>query len=255
MAWLDGIEGVLLDVDGTLLQGDQAIPGAAEAVERLSSRSIAHRLITNTTRRPRSAVASVLREAGVRVDEETVLTPAVLARERILASGRPRAALLVADATKEDFAGVRVDEKKPAWVVIGDLGPAFTWERINQAFHWLMSGATLLALQKNRYWHAGEEGILIDAGAFVAGLEYAAGVVAEVVGKPSSGFYQLALNALGLSSPQVLMVGDDLLNDGMGAAQAGCRTAIVRTGKFREEDLKSASFRPDLLLDSIGDLL
>ena len=51
------------------------------------------------------------------------------------------------------------------------------------------------------------------------------------------------------------MVGDDLLNDGRGAAQAGCRTAIVRTGKYREEDLRRESFRPDLLLDSVAELL
>jgi HAD superfamily hydrolase (TIGR01458 family) len=255
MAWLDGIRGVLLDVDGTLLRGDRAIDGAGAAVVRVAAKGVHYRLITNTTRRPRTEVAQVLRQAGIDVDEEAVLTPAVLARRRILESGRTRAALLVRDATKQDFDGVTVDESDPEWVVIGDLGPGFTWERMNQAFHWLMDGAALLALHRNRYWHAGEQGLLIDAGAFIVGLEYASGVTAEVVGKPSSGFYHLALSSIGLPAPEVLMVGDDLLNDGRGAAQAGCRTALVKTGKFKEGEFRRESFRPDLLLGSIADLL
>jgi HAD superfamily hydrolase (TIGR01458 family) len=255
MAWIKGIRGVLLDVDGTLLRGDLAIPGAREALLRLKKNGVGYRLITNTTRRPRASVAAVLRRAGIEVDEEEVLTPAVLARRRILETGRRKASLLVQDSTKEDFDGVEVDHDNPQWVVIGDLGEGFTWERMNQAFRWLMGGAALLALHRNRWWHAGEEGPLIDAGAFVVGLEYASGVIAEVVGKPSSGFFHLALSSLGLPSREVMMVGDDLLNDGRGAAQAGCRTAIVRTGKYREEDLEREKFQPDLLLDSIDDLL
>jgi len=255
MAWLEGIRAVLLDVDGTLLRGDRAIPGAGQALQRLRNKGVACRMVTNTTRRPRAAVAEVLRRAGIEVAEDEVLTPAVLARRRIIESGRLRAALLVQEPTLRDFEGVRVDESDPEWVVVGDLGSGFTWERMNQAFHWLMDGAALLALHRNRYWHAGEQGLLIDAGAFVAGLEYASGVIADVVGKPSSGFFQLALSSLGLSAREVLMVGDDLLNDGLGAAQAGCRTALVRTGKYRDEDLRRESFRPDILLDSIADLL
>ena len=254
MAWLEGIRGVLFDVDGTLLRGDRAVPGAADALRRLEQRGITYRLITNTTRRPRAEVAEVLRAAGIDVAGDEVLTPAVLARQRILDSGRHRAALLVRDSTRKDFECVRSDGKKPQWVVIGDLGPGFTWDRMNQAFLWLMDGAALLALHRNRWWDDGERGRLIDAGAFVVGFEYAAGVVAEVVGKPSSGFFQLALSSLGLTSHEVLMVGDDLLNDGRGAAQAGCRTAIVRTGKFRDADLRAESFQPDLLLDSVADL-
>lgn len=255
MAWLQGIRAVLLDVDGTLLRGEQAIPGAGEMLERLRRQGLPCRLITNTTRRSRAAVAELLDRAGIAVDEKEILTPAVLAQRRIVGCGPEGAALLVRQSTLQDFNGVRVDEKEPRWVVIGDLGPDFTWELMNRAFLWLMDGATLLALHRNRYWHAGERGLQIDAGAFVAGLEYSAGVSAEVVGKPSAAFYELALSSLGLPANEVLMVGDDLLNDGRGAARAGCRTAIVLTGKCREEELRRESFRPDVVLDSVADLL
>ena len=84
MTWLPGIRGVLFDVDGTLLCKDEPIPGAAEAIERLRARGISFRIGTNTTRRPRSAVAEVLRRGGIRVENHEILAPAVLARRRIL---------------------------------------------------------------------------------------------------------------------------------------------------------------------------
>ena len=110
MEILDGIEGVLLDIDGTLLEGDRAIPGTAKMIERLRTRSIPFRLSTNTTRMPRSAVVEWLAAAGIDVDPGEVFTPALLARRRILDSGRTRAHLLVAPETRIDFDGIDADE-------------------------------------------------------------------------------------------------------------------------------------------------
>ena len=254
VAWVPGVRGALIDVDGTLLQDDRAIAGAAGALARLRGAGIECRLTTNTTRRPRSAVARVLRHAGIEVGEDEVLAPSILARKRILDSGDARAALLVPEESKIDFEGVEEVERDPAWLVLGDLGRDFTWDRLNGAFRLLMDGARLLALQRNRYWRAGPEGLVLDAGAFVAALEYAAGVEAEVVGKPSPSFFELALDAIGLPAGEVMVVGDDVETDGRGGAAAGCRTVTVRTGKFTEQALADSGFEPDLLVDSIADL-
>lgn len=250
-----GVRGALIDIDGTLLHDDAALPGAAELLRRLRSAGIPFRLTTNTTRRPRSAIAAVLSRAGVDVDEREILVPASLARRRIVESSRPRAGLLLREASKEDFVGVTEDESHPDWVVIGDLGSGFTYERLNQAFRWLRDGASLIALQKNRFWDAGRDGILLDAGAFVAALEYAAGLTAQVVGKPSREFFVLALEDIGLSAGDVVSVGDSLENDCLGAARAGCRTALLRRGPLAERTEAYSDVVPDRLLDSIADLL
>lgn len=254
MNWIHGICGVLLDVDGTLLHGEGAIPGAARSLERLRRAGIAYRLTTNTTRHTRAAVRRTLCDAGIEVEEDEILTPAILARRRILDSGDPRAALLVPDAARPDFDGVEATFEAPAWVVVGDLGEEFTWEVLNRAFLALRGGAKLLALQKNRYWHAGDRGLLLDAGAFVAALEFAASVEAEVVGKPARGFFDTALEQLGVPAPQVIVAGDDLVNDAGGGLAAGCHGVLVRTGKFSQAELDASSIRPSLVLDSIADL-
>ena len=255
MSWVPGVRGVLFDVDGTLLHDDRPIPGAAEALDRLRARGVPFRLTTNTSRRPRSAIASVLRRGGFRVEDGEVLAPCVLARRRILASGRTRAAFLLPGAAREDFEGVREDESRPDWVVVGDLGRDFTWERLNRAYHWIQNGAALLALHKNRVWDNGADGVVLDAGPFIVALEYATGVVAELVGKPSRPFFELALADLGLTAGEVMVVGDDFEADCGGGSAAGCRTALVLSGKTAREDAVRSPVRPDLVLDSVAALL
>jgi HAD superfamily hydrolase (TIGR01458 family) len=251
--WIDGIRGVLLDVDGTLLDGERAVPGAGEALLQLRQAGIPFRLTTNTTRHPRSAIVGALARAGIEARREEILIPASLAARRIVESGRTRTALLVPEACVEDLHGILLDERNPDWVIVGDMGRAFTFERMNQAFLWLRGGASLLALQRGRYWRPGPGQIVLDAGPFVAALEYAAGVRAELVGKPARPFFDLAVSDLGLPSGQVLVVGDDVENDVAGGAGAGLRTALVKTGKHGECPERPL-VAPDLELNSIADL-
>jgi HAD superfamily hydrolase (TIGR01458 family) len=253
-AWIAGVRGVLFDVDGTLLDNDRPIRGAAETLERLRVRGIAFRLTTNTSRRPRSAIASVLRGGGFAVEEREILAPCVLARRLILGSGRTRAAFLLPEAAREDFEGVIEDERRPDWVVVGDIGRDFTWERLNRAFHWIQGGASLLALHKNRVWDNGVDGVVLDAGPFVVALEHATGRTAELVGKPARPFFDLALADLGLPAREVMVVGDDLEADCGGGALAGCRTALVLSGKTKRADAESAAIHADLVLDSVASL-
>jgi len=248
-------KGLLLDVDGTLLVDDRPIPGAAAAVEALRRSGLRLRFTTNTTRRPRRATADVLRAAGFLLGTDEVLPPAALARRRIVDSGRATAAFLVPPEARADFDGVTEDTGRPAWVVLGDLGRDFTWDRLNRAFHWIRNGAALLALHRNRFWDNGRDGIVLDAGPFVAALEYATGKEAELVGKPAPAFFELAMRDAGLRPEETLVVGDDLEADCAGGAAAGCRTALVLTGRTDREALRRSSVRPDIVLDSIADLI
>jgi HAD superfamily hydrolase (TIGR01458 family) len=248
-------DGLILDIDGTLLVHERPVPGAAELLVECARRGIPYRLVTNTTRRSRAATAAALCRAGLDVPDAVVLQPAVLARRRILDSGRPRTGLVVPDDVRADLHGVEEDSRAPDWVLVGDIGRRFAFDVLNEAFRWLRGGATLLALHKNPCWQpSADEGWVLDAGAFVAALEYAAGVAAEVVGKPSPAFFRLALEDMSLEPARVLVVGDDVTSDGRGGAAAGCRTALVRTGKFRGTEAELAGFEPDLVLESVGEL-
>jgi ribonucleotide monophosphatase NagD (HAD superfamily) len=173
----------------------------------------------------------------------------------MLESGRHHAGLLVPDGARTDLEGVVADEQSPDWVVVADIGRGFDHDRLSAALRWLRAGARLLALHKNPCWQPGpEQGWVLDAGAYVAALEYGAGVTATVVGKPSRAFFELALTELGLPAHEVLVVGDDVTMDARGGAAAGCRTALVRTGTFQGTTAELAGFKPDMVVGSIAEL-
>ena len=251
---LPGIRGFLFDVDGTLLVNDRPVPGAVELLARLRARGLPFRITTNISRWPRSAIAAVLRRNGFAVEDREVLAPGVLAGRRILKSGRTRAAFLLPEGGRSEFDGVVLDEDRPDWVVVGDLGSGFTWERLNRACRWVQNGARLLAFHRNRVWDNGTDGVVLDAGPFVAALEYATGTSAVVVGKPDREYFDLALADLGVPAAETLVVGDDLETDLAGGAAAGCRTAIVLTGNTGREAAQAAHPRPDFIGASVAEL-
>jgi HAD superfamily hydrolase (TIGR01458 family) len=240
------LKGLLVDLDGTLYVGDEPVEGAREAVSRLKSSGLAIRYVTNTTRKPRREVCEHLLSLGFEVEEAEIFTPARAAAGLI---GEKSCFPLVDESLLEDLEGVTLSQDRPDYVLVGDLGEGFTYERLNAAFRRLMDGAELLALQKNRYWRK-EDGLSLDAGPFVAALEYASGKSATVVGKPEKGFFRLALEELGLTSHEVAMVGDDAEADVAGARAAGLQGIQVRTGKYRPE----AEGAPDLTLESFAGL-
>jgi ribonucleotide monophosphatase NagD (HAD superfamily) len=94
---------------------------------------------------------------------------------------------------------------------------------------------------------------MLDSGAFVAGLEYAAEVEAIVVGKPSAAYFQAALDALDADPALTWMVGDDIDADILGAQRFGMKTALVRTGKFRPPALERTDVVPDVVVSSLAD--
>jgi HAD superfamily hydrolase (TIGR01458 family) len=252
-AALEGIEGLLLDLSGVLYVQDEAVPGAAEALRRLRDRGIPIRLVTNTTMRPRRSILERLERLGLEADSSELLTPATLAARRCAEAGYESVSLVVLDDLREDLEGLEEKDDSVDAVVIGDLGDRWDYDVLNRAFRRLMDGADLIALQKNRYWET-SEGLSLDAGPFVSALEYATGREAEVVGKPSPAFFELALGELGVSADRAAMVGDDVEADVGGAMDAGLAGILVRTGKYREDLVRESGIEPTATVDSIADL-
>jgi HAD superfamily hydrolase (TIGR01458 family) len=163
--------------------------------------------------------------------------------------------LLTIGDTRRDFeeAGVTLAKDRPDAVVVGDAGDLFSYDLLNRAMRMVLSGAGILALEKDRTW-MGADGPMLSAGPFVAALEYATGRQAFCIGKPSPAFFTTALQSLGVPASGAAMIGDDIETDIGGAQRCGIRGILVRTGKFREETLSTSGIHPDLVIDSVADL-
>jgi HAD superfamily hydrolase (TIGR01458 family) len=248
--------GILLDIDGVLHVSGEPIDGAAGAIARLRDAGHRLRFVTNNTTRSRRGLAEEIRSLGIDLrDEELQTTP--LAAAHAL-TGR-RVLALTMPAIVEDLEGVQLVGENAEAVLLGgadesfETNQVFSYMNLARAFAELQDGAELFCLHKNRWWQT-SRGALLDAGAFVAGLEYAAETEATVLGKPSAAYFAAALDALEDEPEETWMVGDDVETDVAGAAAFGLRTVLVQTGKFRQEALDEATVKPDGVIESIAAL-
>lgn len=200
------VRGVLLDLAGVIYDGDQALPGALDAVGRLRQAGFSLRFVTNTTRMPKRKVLLRLSAVGLDVAESELFTPAEGARQW-LAAHDCSPSLLVHPDLEEEFEGQSGRAQRA--VVIGDAGEDFDFARLNRAFRELIAGAGFVALAKNRLFKDDDGMLSLDAGAFVTALEFATGREALVLGKPSPAFFTAALASMNCAPEVAVMVGDD----------------------------------------------
>ncbi|MGD8339637.1 MAG: TIGR01458 family HAD-type hydrolase [Gammaproteobacteria bacterium] len=261
---------LLIDLDGVIYRGDGVIEGAADTIDWLVDEQIPHLFVTNTTSRPREALVEKLAGFGIGVDVDEIQAPPDAASSWLAANGVERLLLAVPEQTARAFAAFdtltlddalkrdgREGEAAATMVdavVVGDIGSAWSFDRLNAAFRCLMQEPRpqLIALGMTRYWHA-PDGLRLDTAPFVTALAHASGVEPVVLGKPAPAFFEAALERLGVAAADTWMLGDDIRADVGGAQAAGLRGILVRTGKFRPDDLK-LGIEPALVIDSVADL-
>ena len=242
------IKALLCDIGGVLYVGDRPVEGAVEAIGRIK-KHYPIRFLTNTTQRSGAQVVEKLQTLGFAIEPSEVIT-ALDVTKMLLEREGCGASFLLTDAATGFFDDLPAQPCR--YVVVGDAQENFDYARMNRAFRVLMQGGELLAAAKNRYFREENGELSLDAGGFVAALEYASGKEARIVGKPSRDFYELACASMGVKPEETVMIGDDIENDIYGAQQAGLKAALVRTGKFMPEDL-ARGITPDAVLDSIAD--
>jgi len=234
----------------------EPIAGAAAAVRRLREDGHRLRFVTNNTTRARATLAEELREIGVDLHDDELQTTAVAAAHAL--AGK-RVLALTMHAVVDDLAGIELVGEDAEAVLIGgadetlETNVVFSYTNLARAFHELEAGAELYCLHKNRWWQT-RRGPLLDAGAFVAGLEYAADVEATVLGKPSPAYFAAAVEALDAEPAMTWMVGDDIESDVAGAQRFGLQTILVRTGKFRPDTVERGSVMPEAIVSSVAQL-
>ncbi|MFI1936247.1 HAD-IIA family hydrolase [Streptomyces purpureus] len=254
------VRAVLIDVDGVLTVSWKPLPGAVEAMERLRADGMPLALVTNTTSKTRAVIAERLAGAGFPVGADDILT-APAATAAYLRDHHPGARCLLINTgdVTADLDGVRLvdaveaDASGADVVVLGGAGGDFTYQALNQAFRHVQRGARLVSMHRNLYWRTAE-GLDLDTGAFLLGLERAARVEAEITGKPSGAFFAAALDRLGADPADALMVGDDVESDVLAAQRAGLTGVLVKTGKYLAEAVEAADGTPDHVIDSFAGL-
>jgi HAD superfamily hydrolase (TIGR01450 family) len=260
---------VLFDIDGVLVTSWQPIPGAAETLRTLSDKQIACSYLTNTTTRTRSQIAELLTDAGMAVRADEVITAAVLtadyvrhrypdARCFLVNSGQIAEDMPGIDIVySSDFEGARAPEA-PDVVLLGGAGPEYSHLTLSWVYDWMAQGVPVVAMHRSTAWTT-SDGLRIDTGMYLIGMEQTSGRQATAVGKPAPEGFLASAARLGVDPEEMYMVGDDLNNDVLPAQVVGMAGVLVRTGKFRQDTLDrwaadEFAMQPNHVIDSVANL-
>lgn len=263
------VGGVLFDIDGVLVTSWRPIPGAADTLQWLTARGVPRSYLTNTTTRTRAEIAAALTAAGMDVRADEVITAAALTAEYVHATYPGARCLLVnsgdiaGDMPGIDLVDSAVCEaaaapEKPDVILLGGAGPEYSHLSLSRVYDWMTQGVPVVAMHRSTAWNTAD-GLRIDTGMYLIGMEETSGRKAVAVGKPAPTGFEMAAARLGLEPEAMCMVGDDLHNDVLAAQVVGMTGVLVRTGKFRRDQLNrwaadEFAMQPDRVIDSVADL-
>ena len=223
---------IFFDLSGVLYDGTQVISGAIAAVNKAQESHLQVRFVTNTSRMTSQQVLNGLKTMGFELSAGQMFSAPVAAKALAQANDwRPYC--LVHKNLEAEFADI--DQENPNAVIIGDAEQDFCYDKLDHAFRLCQQGAPLVGIGRNRYFKLGGK-LHLDAGPFIAALEYAASVEAIIMGKPSKDFFHQVAASTRAELSEILMIGDDIFGDIEGAIKSGMHACLVKTGKYQSGD-------------------
>lgn len=249
------MHGFLIDMDGVIYSGDNLIPGADTFIKNLVRQDVPFTFMTNNSQRTRLEVVRKLKRLGINVTEKHIYTSA-MATASFISSQAPNGTVYVLgeggllSSLHEN--GLVMVESEPDFVVLGE-GRNFTLEMVQRAVDMVLEGAKLIATNrdpspKKKGWNN------LGIAATAAMIEEATGKKAFITGKPSPVMMRSARKFIGLESAHTTVIGDTMETDIRGGVQMGYKTILVLSGISRKEELNNYAFKPDLIVDSVGEL-
>jgi NagD protein len=245
----------LMDMDGVLVRGRTAIPGAGDFIARLNAQQIPYLVLTNNPIYTQRDLSHRLVTAGLNVPEDRIFTSA-LATARFLQAQLPHGnAYVIGESGLTDAIhsiGYVITDHNPDYVVLGETH-GYNYTNITMAVRLISAGARFVATNPDASGPS-EQGLVPACGAMAALIEKATGVAPFFVGKPNPLMMRSALNYLGVHSEDTVMIGDRMDTDIVSGVNSGVETVLVLTGVTRREEIERFPYRPTHVADSIVDV-
>jgi len=254
---LKNIRGILSDIDGTLYFKGTPVKGAIGTIEKLRELDIALLFFTNTDSKSPKTIFKMLQEFGFTIHEEEIFTPIIALKEFLSELPDKKLFLVTSKEVEREFQEFYLvnSDEIPDYVIVGDFRDNWDVHRLNQAFKYVMQGATLLGTQGNKYFLDNQGEPVIDTGSFVEMIAHAANIVPKIFGKPSVEYFFQALERIHLKAEDTIVIGDDIESDIKGAIIAGIRGFLVKTGKGQFYQPSKATIKPYMVIESFTSIL
>ncbi|MCL1921867.1 MAG: HAD-IIA family hydrolase [Kiritimatiellaeota bacterium] len=245
----------ICDMDGVIYHGNQVLPGVVDFVEWLQREGKAFLFLTNSSERTPRELHGKLKRMGLDVGAGHFYTSA-LATAAFLKSQTPGGSVYVIGQTglvnALYDAGLTMNDIDPDYVVIGE-SMEYTYTKIIRAVHHVRNGARLIGTNPDVTGPV-EGGIIPATGALMAPVELATGCKAYYVGKPNPLMMRHALKCLNMRREDTAIIGDRMDTDIVAGIESEIATVLVLSGVTAPADIATFAYRPNLVLNGVGDI-
>jgi HAD superfamily hydrolase (TIGR01458 family) len=243
---------LLIDLDGVLKIDNSPAADVEEFFQFIYKNKIPACILSNSTLRTGELVKEYFASQNIELS-----IPAITAFDATLSfvkKNYKRVQVFCRDYLIHHFDGM-IDEENPEVIVIGDIEDKWNYQIVNDIFKKVFTGADLIAMHKNKYWNPNGE-LLIDAGAFITGIEYASGKEAILIGKPSPQYFYAALETIKCKIEDgFYMIGDDIENDILAAQNIGGMGILIYSGKTKFPLEISFGIKPSFEVHTLRDVI
>src|ERR1700752_4413826 len=243
-------------MDGVLVRGEHALPGAAEFLQRLVDQERPFLVLTNNSLFTPRDLSARLKRSGLTVPEDSIWTSGLAAASFLNPQLPGGSAYVIGEAcltTPLHQAGYTLTNTDPDFVVLGETR-TYSFTAITKAIRLILGGARFIATNPDASGPSAE-GPLPATGSVAALITKAPGRAPACVGKPNPMMFRSALNRIEAHSESTMMVGDRMDTDVVAGIEAGLDTILVLTGSTTVADIEKYPFRPGRVLDSIADCI
>ncbi len=252
--FMKAYNGYLIDLDGTVYRGTEVIPEAVKFINELEKRSIPYLFLTNNSTKPPRKVADTLISMGIPATTEHVFTTS-MATAAYVSEQHPGARVYsigeegLLAALEEQ--GLEIVEDNADFVVMG-LDRTITYEKLTRGALNIRKGARFIATNGDVALPT-ERGFLPGAGSLVSVLAVTTGITPTFIGKPESIIVEQALEVLGTSKQETIMVGDNYDTDILAGIRAGIDSLLVYTGVTTKEHMQAIPQKSTYMLQSLSE--
>jgi 4-nitrophenyl phosphatase len=250
------LQHLIIDMDGVLYRGSQAIPGVGGFIGFLRERGIPFVLATNNSTRTPQQYVDKLAGMGVSIHADEILTSSQATAGYLAGIAPPGTRVFIVGQdglqTALREAGFAVVKDNAQFVVVG-MDPTACYEHLAQATLLIRAGAQFVGTNPDRTFPS-EQGIVPGAGSLLAFLETATDVTPKVIGKPGRAMMEQALARMGARPTGTAILGDRLETDILAGQRTGLHTLLVLSGVTDQAMLAKSEIQPDLVFRDVGHL-
>jgi HAD superfamily hydrolase (TIGR01458 family) len=243
---------LLIDLDGVLKIGNSPATDVKPFLHFIDENKIPACLLSNSTLRTGEMVKEFFTSQKIELK-----IPVITSFDATLAyvnKNYKKVQVYCREYLIHHFDGM-IDEADPEAIVVGDIEDKWNYHIVNDIFRKVLAGADLVAMHKNKFWNPEGE-LLIDAGAFITGIEYASGKEAILIGKPSPLYFIAALESINSNFEDgFIMIGDDIENDIKAAQVIGGKAILIYTGKSKFPLDENINIKPDFEAHSLRNVI